>query len=145
MTTVDEIVTAVYKLMINDATLLSASHLNGTNSVVPYSTKPAGKLNPCLTMRFIPATVVGEQSFADSGLLWLNLYLDNFADLTPDKARSSRVEFRIYELLHEKIVNNGDVFVKCLRKTPGRMLPIDPQSPNETVWQFEYEIESART
>jgi hypothetical protein len=139
MTTIDQAATLIFITLNADATLQDANHLTAAGRIFKSATRPAGVSNPSLAMRLIPATIIGEQSYGDEWLLWLNLFIDNFTDLTPDHIRASRIETRIEFLIGSKVLADANVDKLMIeRDVPGRMLPPDPDAASETPWNFQY-------
>lgn len=144
MISVDAAATLVYTTLATDATLQGANYLTGAGRVFKSPTRPAGFANPALTIRLIPSAIVGEQKFKDEWLLWLNLYLQNKADLQPDHVRAGLIETRVNVLLD----GNGFLDSTITRMIINRYLPcrspiFDSESPNEHVWQFQYYLEAS--
>ncbi len=143
MITVDNAATLLFTTLTADAVLADANHLTSVGRIFKASTRPAGFTNPALTLRLLPAVITGEQKFKDEWLLWINLFLQNKSDLTSDMPRAGRIESRLDGLLDGKIFSDTNIDRLLVnRYLPGRALPIDPESPNETAWQFQYYVEA---
>lgn len=145
MITSNAAATLIYTTLAADTTLIDANHLTGVGRIFKSPTRPSGFVNPALTLRLNPSDIKGDQKFKDEWLLWINLYLPNALDLTPDRSatRAGRIESRIDALLDDERMNNTDITRLLVnRYLPGRMLPVDPDAPNETAWQFQYYIEA---
>lgn len=142
MTTIDQKLTAIYAVLNADTTLRDANHLNGAGKVFKFATRPAGYTGEALTLNLFPAGISGEQSFADEDLLRIVLYIPNAADMTPVTDRAGSIESRIATLLDEQEVASGGKYYRTRRDIPGRLLPVDPEAPEEHAWVFQYFLRS---
>jgi hypothetical protein len=138
MKTVDQALLPIFKTLDADTTL--RGYLGGAGHIYKSPTRPAGAANPALTMRLLPFDIQGEQSHADESFVWLNLFLDNKQDMTPDTNKGHLVETRIETLIGGQYLTDSGTTVKVERHLPGRILPIDPEAKNEHAWNFQYRI-----
>lgn len=144
MNTLNDVSTLIFVTLNADATLQGANYLTSAGRIFKFPNRPAGFPAPTLTLRFIPADVRGEQKFKDEWLLWMNLYLQNFNDLTPDMVRASNIERRIFELLDDKGFLDSNIERLLINRynLPASMTT-DPEAQNETVWLFQYYTEAS--
>lgn len=147
MITVDDVATLIFERLNEDATLIGVTYLNGANKVMLTPNRPPTLANPTLAIRLIPDAIEGEQEYEWRWALWLNLYLTNLADITPDSERAGRIERRIDQLLaHVELSGTNVNRLRIKRDFPGRMIPLEANSgelPNETMWNFQYEVIAA--
>jgi len=139
MITIDAAATLLHNTLEVDAVLADANHLTSAGRIFKTTKRPSGFQNPTLTIRLIPSDLTGEQRFALEWLLWLNLYLQDKASLTPDHSRAGRIETRLDALIDNKEFSDSNV----TRLVIDRYLPTgsplsDPDAPDESLWQFQY-------
>lgn len=140
MKTVYETILPIFKALDGDSTL--AEYLGSTERIFQSPTRPAEATNPAITLRLLPFDIAGEQSHQDESFLWINLFLDNKQDMTPDMNKAHLIETRIDVLLHNMELTANSTKVKLIRHLPGRILPIDPEAKSEHTWNFQYRITS---
>lgn len=138
MKTVNEAILPIFLILDADSTL--RGYLGGSGRIHKSPTRPAEATNPAITLRLLPFGIQGEQSHADESFAWINLYLDNNQDMTPDMSKANSIEARIDALLNEQNLTNSGTVVKVIRHLPGRILPIDPEAKHEHTWNFQYRI-----
>jgi len=136
--TVNEAITPVFITLNGDSTL--QGHLGSSGRVIKAPTRPNDLAPPVLTLRLLPAGILGEQSALDESLLWINLYLTNNSDGTPNMVLAGTIESRIETLIGDKYLTNSGTTVHPYRYLPGRLLPVDPEAKNEHIWNFQYRI-----
>lgn len=142
MITVDDKLSAMYRVLNADATLRDANHLNGAGKIFAFPTRPANHSAEALTMNMFPAGIEGQQPFLETDLLRFVLYIPNASDLTPAKARAGNIESRIAALLDEVETIIAGIRYLTYREAPGRLLALPPDLPDEHAWIFQYFLRS---
>jgi len=136
----DEAALGPFKTLSADATLLSASYLNGSNKIFKGPHRRDGVANPTLHMRLFDAGIEGDQDVTFNWLLRLSLYLDASTDYDVNMKRAGLIEIRIAELLNGKVLTmaSGVTHLNCRLAGSGVALPVDTSTSARREHQFAF-------
>lgn len=137
---INEAVLGPYKALSTDATLISASYLNGANKIFKGPHRRDNVANPTLHMRLFDAGIAGDQDQVFSWLLRLHLYLAGELDYNVNINRAGLIEIRIAELLNGKVLTGaaGVTYLNCRLAGAGMALPIDETNNTRREHQFVF-------
>lgn len=140
--TVNDILTPVYKTLEPDATLRSASYLNGSGKVFKFSSRPANTQLPCMTMFARFARFLGQQTHFHEYIVTVLAYVAADQNFTYDIDRLSRIKQREIELLDDTGALTGQTEGLTLKnfilETGMQIVPLDTVGIEERVARTEY-------
>lgn len=138
MITNEDIILAFYTMANGDATMTSASHLNGTNKISKSISRSPAIPNPNMTLDLSTENILGE---AELGVVVVRVrvFFDVNSGSIVDKARVDRIERRLTDLFHEQQLTGapGVVYKQCLRIGKGREL-YNRETPQETMYYHDF-------
>lgn len=137
---IDEAALGPFKTLSADATLLSATYLNGGNKIFKGPHRRDNVAPPTLHIRLFDAGLQGDQDVVFSWLMRLHLYLDANVDYDVNMRRAGLIEIRIAELLNGKVLTGaaGVTYLNCRLAGTGVALPVDTSTTARREHQFVF-------
>lgn len=143
MTTLDDAAQTIYTALNADATLRSATYLNGSNKIEKGPTKPDGAANPFITMRTRQVDSLLQQGEVARYTVQIVLTLDNIGDRGSNMRRAGLIQKRLFELLHAQQLTApaGRTHIATVKAGFGALnVPLESEAQNEHAFIFPYEI-----
>lgn len=138
-----DIATTFYTIIVGDATMIGAQHLNGTNKVRKNMARPAEVANPTLTIDVRGESHAGESGrAAEQVLVRLRLFMDVPASGTVDGARVDRIGRRLQDLFDEKRLagaTNSIMIRQCVQLRLMEEL-YNEEVPAETMFLTDFRV-----
>jgi hypothetical protein len=131
MTSVDEILTAVFKVLDADLTLQGATYLNGTDKIEKNTRRKENFVNPTVTMK-TGGTGIDMEIKVQDATVYVNVFVDNNTNGTANTSKLSRIAKRIESLLDDtNLTISGSRVFNCFLTAPHSGPYFDQSFPDE--------------